>query len=81
MTEQKPPERIFNWLNSQLSIARFSGGLRYQGHSYLIAVKEDGQPLVRRDVLEREQKEQRHQARVAASKDKAEAASKQEQLI
>lgn len=80
MTE-KPPERIYNWRNTQLSIARFTGGLRLQGHSYLVAENEDGQPLVRRDVLGRELKAQRQQARAAALKEKAEAASKQEQLI
>lgn len=60
-----PPERIHGWQNSQMSIARFSGGLTYNGHGYTIAYGEPGQPLVRDDVLKREAK--------AASEAKAEA--------
>ncbi len=54
-----PPERIYGWLDTQMSIARHYGGLKYQGHSYTIAVNEDGQPLVRDDVLKREAKERK----------------------
>ena len=36
------PERIHSWLNTQLPIARFYGGLTYQGHHYLIAYDEPG---------------------------------------
>ena len=71
MTETKkprtpyPPERIHNWLNTQLSIARFAGGMTYNGHSYTIAYDEPGQPLVREDVLAAEAKaakqEKKHQ--------------------
>jgi hypothetical protein len=50
------PERINNWLDSQLSIARFYGGIKFNGCHYRIAVCEPGQPLVRKDVLEREAK-------------------------
>lgn len=50
------PERIHGWLNTQLSIARFYGGCNFNGKSYLIAYKEEGQPLVREDVLKRELK-------------------------
>lgn len=50
------PERIHGWLNTQLSIARFYGGCNYNGKSYFIAYKEEGQPLVREDVLKRELK-------------------------
>ena len=49
-----PPERIHGWQDSQLSIARFYGGITYQGHTYTIAVAEKGAPLVRSDVLARE---------------------------
>lgn len=52
----EPPERIYGWLDTQMSIARHYGGLTYQGHSYTIAANEDGQPLVRADVLAREAK-------------------------
>lgn len=51
-----PPERIHGWQLGQMSIARFFGGLTYQGYHYTIAVKEPGQPLVRDDVLQREAK-------------------------
>lgn len=45
-----PPERIYNWLNSHLSIARFAGGMTYNSHHYTIAYDEPGQPLVRSDI-------------------------------
>ena len=72
-----PPERIHGWQDSQLSIARFCGGITYQGHSYVIVATEAGAPLVRADVLAREAK-----ARKAADKAaQAQAAKQQEQLI
>lgn len=51
------PERIYGWLNTQLSIARHYGGCKYNGHDYSIAPNEEGQPLVRMDVLKRERKQ------------------------
>ena len=48
------PERIYNWLDSQLSVARHYGGCKYQGRDYQIAFDEPGQPLVRIDVLAKE---------------------------
>ena len=50
------PERIYGWLDSQMSIARHYGGLTYLGHTYNIAPSEPGAPLVRADVLAREAK-------------------------
>lgn len=50
------PERIYNWQQNQMSIARHYGGLKYMGHDYTIAVNEPDQPLVRGDVLVREAK-------------------------
>lgn len=50
------PERIYGWLNTQLSVARFYGGCIYNGQRYVIAMEEDGNPLVRWDVLKREAK-------------------------
>lgn len=50
------PERIYGWLDSQLSLARYSGGCTFNGHAYTIAYNEDRQPLVRMDVLKREAK-------------------------
>lgn len=47
----KAPDRIYNWLSTQLSIARFYGSCTYQGHSYLIDMKGEGQPLVKQSIL------------------------------
>ncbi len=38
-----------------MSIARHYGGVNYMGHAYVIASDEQGQPLVRTDVLKAEQ--------------------------
>ena len=50
MTKQEianelPPKRIYHWLNSQLSIARFSGGCILNGVQYIIRYDLEGQPL------------------------------------
>ena len=50
------PERIYHWLNSQLSIARFAGSITINGVTYIVAPNEEGQPLVRQDVLAAEAK-------------------------
>lgn len=71
------PERIYNWLDSQLSIARFYGGIHFRGARYVIAFSEPGQPLVRQDVLRREYKE----SKAAAKAEKARNEKLQEQLI
>ena len=69
----EPPERIYGWMNSQLSISRHYGGCTYQGARYHIAPNEEGQPLVRADVIAREAEEAKrakckawHDAKVAA---------------
>ena len=72
-----PPDRIHGWQHSQLSIARFYGGISYQGHRYVIAMREKGAPLVRADVLAREAKERKAADKAA----QAQAAKQQEQLI
>ena len=51
-----PPPRIYNWLGSQLSIARFAGSISINGVTYIVAPNEEGQPLVRQDVLAAEAK-------------------------
>ena len=51
------PERIYGWMNTQMSIARHYGGLKYMGHYYYVAYKEDKQPLVRADAFKREEAE------------------------
>lgn len=55
----KAPEKIYGWMDTQLSIARFYGCISYQNHTYHIAQDEPGQPLVRRDVLQRQRSQQR----------------------
>ena len=63
LIKPQAPERIYNWLDTQMSIARHYGGLTYMGHSYSIAFHEAGAPLVRADVLTREAKAARLKAR------------------
>ena len=52
----KYPERIYNWLDSQLSTARFAVSITINGVTYVVALHEEGQPLVRQDVLAAEAK-------------------------
>jgi hypothetical protein len=59
------PDRIYGWLDTQMSIARYWGGLTYMGHSYYVAPTEKGAPLVRADVLSREAKEAKVAAKAA----------------
>lgn len=59
----KAPERIYGWLDTQLSIARHYGGLTYNGKHYVVAYNEEGAPLVRSDVLAAEQKAKRKTAK------------------
>ena len=40
-----PPKRIYNWLQSQLSIARYYGGITLNGVNYVIRYDLEGQPL------------------------------------
>jgi len=40
------PERIYGWLNSHLSIARFSGGCTLNGRRYVIDYHDPERPLV-----------------------------------
>jgi hypothetical protein len=70
---QEPPERIYDWLDSQFSIARHYGGMVYQGVRYVIDPKTAGAPLVRADVLVRDRLAEKkakckawHDAKVAA---------------
>ncbi len=51
--DERTPERIYGWLDSQLSIARHYGGCKFNGASYSIAYDDEGEPLVRDDVLRR----------------------------
>lgn len=80
-TKPLPPERIFGWMDTQMSIARFYGGLTYQGHKYTIALNEQGMPLVRDDVLVRESKEQKDRLKAARKADQQAIARKQGVLL
>lgn len=57
------PERIYHWLDSQLSIARFAGSITINGVTYIVAMHEEGQPLVRQDVLVAEEKAKKEGAK------------------
>jgi hypothetical protein len=54
MTTVTTPEKIYHWLNTQLSIARHYGGCDYNGRHYIIDIDDADQPLVREDVYKRE---------------------------
>ena len=51
-----PPPRIYHWLDSLPSIARLFGSITINGTTYIVAKHEEGQPLVRQDVLTAEAK-------------------------
>ena len=79
--KSEPPERIYGWLDTQMSIARYYGGLKYQGHSYTIAPNEEGQPLVRADVLAREAKEKKAEAKAVRQFESLRAQKAQGELL
>ena len=58
----EPPERIYGWLDSQISVARHYGGMKYQGVYYHIDYLSVDEPLVRVDVLAREAKARKERA-------------------
>ena len=43
--ETSEPKRIYNWLHTQLSVARFYGGMTLNGVMYVIRYDLEGQPL------------------------------------
>jgi hypothetical protein len=55
-TFTQPPEKIFGWLDTQLSIARHYGGMKFRGASYVIDFADPDQPLVRQDIFQAEKK-------------------------
>lgn len=63
---EKHPERIYHWQNSQLSIARHYGGCKFNGKDYVIATNEEGQPLVRADLLKKPKRVKKKNEQVAA---------------
>lgn len=62
------PERIYGWLDTQLSIARFYGGITYNGHSYVIDAHDPRRPLVRADVLQAKRTAEKKQAQRGSHK-------------
>jgi hypothetical protein len=50
------PEKIYGWMDSQLSIARFYGGIYIYGHHYLIDMIDPEHPLVRQDLIKKKLK-------------------------
>jgi hypothetical protein len=50
------PEKIYGWLDTQLSIARHYGGMKFRGASYVIDFNDPDQPLVRQDIFQAEKK-------------------------
>ena len=75
------PERIYGWRDSQMSVARFYGGLSYMGHSYTIAGNERGAPLVRDDVLKRELKAKDEADKAARTDERRRASDSQGGLL
>jgi len=75
------PARIWGWRDSQLSIARHYGGCNHNGQRYVVDEATEGQPLVRLDVIGRENKAKAHAAKLARAQALAEADKKQEEIF
>ena len=76
-----PPDRIFGWRDSQLSIARFYGGCVYQNENYVIDTDTEGEPLVRLSVLASENVNRRLAAKAAKTDEKQRALDAQGDLL
>ncbi len=75
------PDRIWGWRDSRLSIARHYGGCDYNGQRYVIDETTEGQPLVRLDVIARENKAKTEAAKLARAQAKAEAGKQQQEIF
>ena len=75
------PPRIYNWLDSQLSLARYSGGCSLNGHSYVIDMDSKDRPLVRSDVLAAEVKAKKQAEKDAREAEKEKSATAQSNLL
>lgn len=75
------PERIYHWMDSQLSIARLYGRCKFNGAAYSIACDEPGQPLVRDDVLLRERMASKQKQREFAKSERERWMRLQESLL
>ena len=80
-TNPHAPDRIWGWQNSQLSIARHYGGCDYNGQRYVIDETTEGQPLVRLDVITRENKAKVQAATLARSPARAEVGQTQKEIF
>jgi hypothetical protein len=81
MILKPPPERIYGWLDSQLSVARFYGAIDLQGHRYVIAEDEPDQPLVRLDVRQAEAKAAKQASKAKRQDERAKALQAQAPLV
>ena len=61
MTEA--PEKIYGWMDSQLSLARHYGGCTFHGHSYKVDYNDIDQPLVREDIMQKEKTEKKQKGK------------------
>ncbi len=77
----QPPERIYGWLDSQLSIARHYGSCRFNGALYVVDPEDPDAPLVRIDVLDAEKKKRLQDARDRRQADALKAAMAQGTLL
>ena len=75
------PDRIWGWRDSQLSIARHYGGCDYNGQRYVIDEATEGQPLVRLDVITRENKAKTLAAKLTRAQALAKGKKKQEEIF
>ena len=64
-----PPERIYNWQHTQLSIASYYGGITYNGAQYVIDYDDPLEPLVRKDLMKAKAKPERRAALERGGKD------------
>lgn len=70
----KAPEKIYGWINGQLSIARHYGGCTFNGHEYQIDYLDPDAPLVRIDIFKAEAKAKIVKSKAAAKQKQAQAA-------
>jgi hypothetical protein len=67
------PEKIYGWMDSQLSVARFYGGIKFQGHYYAIDMADPEHPLVRQDSIIKNKKEVKKAQKEVNKKERSEA--------
>jgi hypothetical protein len=65
------PEKIYGWLDTQLSIARHYGGMKFRGANYVIDFSDPDQPLVRQDIFQGEKKNAKELKKTNVEKQKS----------